>query len=416
MTRFKQLFLKSNYRRLFLASFASQLGTVISTTSFTFYFLDHDASRPYYASLTQMMYTLPSLTVFLFSGSVADTFNRQKIALYSDRINSALCILLLLSTIWQHTVLIFFFLFLITASSKFFQPAQIGLIQGILSHEEYAVAGGFNQMLSSLFLMFGTALGAFIYWMLGITGSITLNGISFLVSASLISHCKFKNQTVLPHGDRHPSPLNWNVLLTQFRQGFLYSARHPVLRYLMLGAFILGIVNGGLAIMPVYLLKYQLAPSTYQQTASVAGIIFGLGILIGSFVASWLSERMKLYQLMIAGFFLASLAITLIACTTQMSFFFLFYFITAFSIPIVGVPFFGWLPQIVAPKFMGRVQALLDPIENQAQLLFFILLSCTFPNAISVTTPFIWFGGCLLAVGLLYLVVLPKAQTPSEQE
>lgn len=404
------IFRNTNYRNLFFASFASQLGTVTSTTAFTFYLLDQYGNKPYYATIVQMMYTLPSLFVFFVVGVLADNLNRQKITVCSDCLNACFCVLLMIAALFNQVYVIFPLLFMITAASKFFVPAQFGLIQGILSQEEYAVAGGFNQMLTSIFLLFGTALGAFFYWQLGISGAIMINCFSFLISAFLIFQCSFNSEAILPQGNRNFIDLKITSIFSEFKRGIFYCLKHRILKYLMLGTFILGFVNGGLSIMPVYLLKYKLASGYYQQAASLSGIVFGAGILTGSFVASLLVTKIKLYQLMIFGFLIASVFISSEFFVEDVPIFLVFYFLTAFSIPIVGVPFYGWLPQIVDSRFMGRVQALLDPIGNLAQTLLFVILAFTFPKEVSVEMPFLWFGGCLLVVGILYMIVLPKAQ------
>ncbi|MFT8316721.1 MAG: MFS transporter [Sporolactobacillus sp.] len=409
MNRFLRIFRNTNYRRLFFASFASQLGTITSTTAFTFYLLDHYGNRPSYATLIGMMYTLPSLFVFWIVGVLADNINRQKITVYSDCLNVGFCVLLIFAAVSKNIYAIFPLLFMITVASKFFASAQAGLIQGILNKEEYVVAGGLNQMLTSIFLLFGTAFGAFFYWTLGISGAILINGFSFLISGFLIFQCRFRQEVVSPKKN-HVFQLKISSIFSEFKQGISYIVNQRVLKYLVLGTFILGFVNGGLAIMPVYLLRYKLATGYYQQAASFSGILFGIGILIGSFVASVLSNKIKLYKLMICGFFMASIVISAECFVRNIPAFLIFYFLTAFSIPIVSVPFYGWLPQIVDSKFIGRVQALFDPIGNFAQSLLFILLTLTFPKYVSVETPFLWFGGCLFVVGMLYIIVLPRAQ------
>ncbi|WP_028983685.1 MFS transporter [Sporolactobacillus terrae] len=410
MNRFINIFRNKNYRNLFFASFASQLGTVTSATAFTFYFLDHYGSKPSYATIAEMMYTLPSVFVFFIVGVLADNRNQKKITMYSDCLNACLCLFLLFAVRLNTVYAIFPILFMITATSKFFTPAQIGLIQGILSNADYAVAGGLNQMLTSIFLLFGTAFGAFFYLQFGISGAILINCVSFLISAFLIFHCQFDPDTVLPKSASNKSGVSLSFVFSEFKQGCVYILHHRLLKYLMIGTFILGFVNGGLSIMPVYLLKYKLAADHYQQAASVSGIMLGIGILTGSFIASLLANKMKLYKLMIFGFFLASICLSIEFFAENVLFFLTFYFLTGFSIPIVSVPFYGWLPQIVNSAFMGRVQALLDPVGNFAQFLLFVILAFTFPKYISVEIPFLWLGGCLLAVGILYKIILPKAE------
>lgn len=410
MNRLISIFRNANYRNLFFASFSSQLGTVTSTTAFTFYLLEQYGNRPYYATFVEMMYTLPSLFVFFIVGVLADNVNRQKITVYSDCLNAGFCVLLIIAALSKNVYAIFPLLFMITATSKFFSAAQAGLIQGILSNKEYVVAGGLNQMLTSIFLLFGTAFGAFFYWKFGISGAILINCFSFLISGFLIFQCRFSRKIVLPKGNLDSFHVKISLIFTEFKNGIYYILKQGVLRYLMLGTFILGFVNGGLSIMPVYLLRYKLSVNHYQQSVALSGIIFGIGILTGSFVASLLANKIKLYKLMICGFLIASVVISSESFVEDIPTFLIFYFLTAVSIPIVSVPFYGWLPQIVDSEFMGRVQALFDPIGNFAQSLLFIILAFAFPRYVSVEVPFLWFGGCLLVVGILYMIVLPNKQ------
>jgi hypothetical protein len=300
-------------------------------------------------------------------------------------------------------------LFIITATSKFFTPAQIGTIQSILKKEQYPIAGGLNQMLASVFILFGASLGTFFYWNFGIVGAIIINLCSFLISSLLIYRCKFQKAAILP--SENAKKLNFTFVLSEFIRGLRYMFQHRLLRAFMVGTAILGFVNGGLSIMPVYLLKYKLAPENYQQITALSGIFFGIGILSGSFVASLLTEKIKLYRLMTLGYSFAGIFLSAEYFAQNAAYFLTFYFLTALTIPIVNVAFFGWLPQLVDHRFMGRVQALLDPIGNLFQSLLFGLLALTFPKYISVEMPFLVLGSCLIAVALFYLIVFQRIQS-----
>ncbi|MFP3394689.1 MFS transporter, partial [Brevibacillus sp. SIMBA_076] len=59
--------------------------------------------------------------------------------------------------------LIFLILFIRSAITKFFYPAEASLVQAILNKDQYAKAAGLNQMLFSLFMVFGVGIGAIMY-------------------------------------------------------------------------------------------------------------------------------------------------------------------------------------------------------------------------------------------------------------
>ncbi|GAE48318.1 macrolide-efflux protein [Mesobacillus boroniphilus JCM 21738] len=55
--------------------------------------------------------------------------------------------------------MVFAVLFLRSAVPRFFFPAEHGMVQGILKKEDYTTAAGLNQLVMSLFMLFGNGLG-----------------------------------------------------------------------------------------------------------------------------------------------------------------------------------------------------------------------------------------------------------------
>src|SRR5690554_532299 len=155
-----QVFKKKNYRFLYFATLTSQMGSVIGMTAFMFYLLARFSEQPYYATITELMYSLPTLVVFFLVGVVADKMDRQKVASYSDWLSAILSIILIVSIYIGWMPLVFIVLFLRSAITKFFAPAEIAIVQGILNKDEYASAAGLNQMTNSIFNLFGGAIGA----------------------------------------------------------------------------------------------------------------------------------------------------------------------------------------------------------------------------------------------------------------
>ncbi|MFT0800286.1 hypothetical protein VSK91_02280 [Bacillus swezeyi] len=155
MQKLFSIFQNKNYALLFLASFTSQMGGIIGLTALLFYLLDRFSEQPAYATTTELMLSLPALAVFFLVGVFADKFDRQRIAKNCDWICAALSILLLFSLYIEWLPFTFAVLFLRNAVKSFFTPAQTSLIQGILSEGEYSVAVGLNQMVASLFMLFG---------------------------------------------------------------------------------------------------------------------------------------------------------------------------------------------------------------------------------------------------------------------
>lgn len=416
MKKFKEIFQNKNYLRLFLANFTSQLGSTIGLTAFMFYLLDRFTDQPAYASITELMYSLPTLAVFFIVGVLADRMDRQKIAYYCDWISALLSLLLILTILTGWMPLIFSVLFLRSAVQKFFFPAEHGMVQGILKKDDYTTAAGLNQLVMSLFMLFGNGLGVFAYWTVGIFGAIIVDLLSFIISALLIRACQIDEEVRMPNGKHTMKDLKFKLVFDDFKVGLLYILEHKLLRTLLVGFFLFGIVNGGFSVMPVFILKYKLAPNSYEELAIVSGVIFGVGILLGSFIASLLSQKFKLYQLIIIGLLITGGFVITAAFPTNIIIFMSLQFLAAMGLPLVNIAIGGWLPSIIDPKMMGRVQGWISPLMMLSQSLTLGFIALTFPAFLSIEFLFWLVGGALMLVGVFYMFTLNKYAKTYEHE
>jgi MFS family permease len=395
------------YRKLFFASFTSQMGSVIGTIAFLFYLLDHFGDQPAYATITELMISLPTLAVFFLVGVLADRMDRQKIASNVDLLSAGLTAVLLgvIQVGWMP--LIFAILFLRSAVTKFFSPAQAALSQGILGPEQRVAAAGVNQMMVSVLMLFGNSLGAAVYWAFGIQGALLIDALSFLASAWLIRSLHAPEDVRLPNGKTAWRELNVSTVWKDLKIGSLYIWNFPLLRRLMGGLVILGLCIGGMGVMPIFKLKYVLAPDTYQQYTAVMGAVSGSGVLIGSAIASRMAKRMKLYNLLTWGFLLGGLCYVGSALASTVPMFYVFHFAFGLTVPMVNIAFGGWLAQLVDPKMMGRVQGWTTPLMMISQGVSLLLITVTFPQSLSVTGAFLTMAGLLVTIASYQWLALP---------
>jgi len=408
------IFKNKNYIKVFSASFLSQMGTVIGVIALAFYLLDHFSNQPQYATIAELMYSFPTLVLFFIVGVVADRIDRQKIAFYCNGINFVLSLFLLVAVSLNFIPIIFALLALRSGVSKFFGPAETGLIQGILNEDQYTQAAGLNQMIMSLFIIFGNALGALVYWNLGIKGAISLDAVSFFIAGILIRSCLFDFHTRLPNGEIDIKKMPIREIVSDFKKGFLYILDNKLLLAIIRGAIMVGLVNGGFALMPIFLLKYKLASETYQSKAIFMGLIFGCGILLGTLLIMYVSKKIQIYKIIILGFFLTGVLTITAGFASSVTMFFIIWFFIASIFGMVNVAFFGWIPKLVDPKLMGRIQALIDPILALSHSLMLTLVAFFFPKYIKVEIPFYFLGGGLVLFGIFYLLTLPMLASKQE--
>ncbi len=403
-----QIFKNRNFLWLFLANFTSQLGSVVGMTAFMLYLLRKFSNQPTYATITELTYTLPMLFLFFFVGVFADRLNRKKIAMYCDYISACLSVVLLITIMQDWIFLSFCILFLRSGVSKFFQPAQSSLLQGILTEDQYATSAGLNQLVSSLFMLFGGAIGTIVFWKLGVEAAIIIDTISFILSGLLIQVAKLSKEITNPNGHHTLKDLKFTLVLKDFKEGIVYILNHSLLRSLLSGFFLFGVINGGFSVMPSFILKYKLAPDNYEELLIYIGVSFGTGVLLGSIVGSMLAKKMQLQNMIIIGLIISGLCVIAGGFSTSPLAYILWQFIIGLILPIVNIGIGGWFPKIVEKRMMGRVQGWIQPIILLSQSITLGLIALFYPTILKIEWLHAIVGLSLLMVGVYYLVILPK--------
>ncbi|PFG07220.1 MFS transporter [Bacillus sp. es.034] len=408
MKKMIEIFKNPIFLKLFFANFTSHMGSVIGLTAFMFYLLDRFSDQPMYASVTEMMYSLPTLLVFFLVGVFADRLDRQKIAYHCDTISAFLTLLLFGAIFIGWLPLIFTVLFLRSGVQKFFFPAEQGILQGVLSKDDYSTAAGLNQMVMSLFMLLGNAVAIFVYWTTGIYGAIAVDFITFVVSAILIKKCVIPEEVRLPNGKHSWKDLNIQSVSKDFTAGMKYILNHKLLLSLIGGFVVFGIVNGGFSVIPIFILKYKLAPDSYEEYSILLGVAFGAGVLIGSIFSSMLTQKFKFHVLIVAGLVISGTFIIAASFAPTTWLFLMIIFIAALGLPLVNIAIGGWMPSIIDPKMMGRVQGWINPLMMLSQSITLGVIAMTFPSVITVEMLYWLVGGCLITVAVFYTIILPK--------
>ncbi|WP_048601236.1 MFS transporter [Rubeoparvulum massiliense] len=430
-----EVFKNLNYRKLFFAMFTQQFGSVVGMMAFTFYLLDHFAEQPRYVTITELMFSIPTLLLFFIVGVVADRFDRLKIAYSSDWIRAGITLLMILAIYLQSIPFFIFLLFLRSSVAKFFIPAEAALVQGILKDDEFTSAAGLNQMMGSIFNIFGIGIAALLYRSVGIYGTIILDALCFCISGILIHSCRIPKEVRLPNGKSSWNEFNVKSVLHDFKNGLQYILHYPLLRNLMIGFFFLGIVNGGFSVAPQFYLRYEIAnEDTYQQFMAILGIIFGIGILIGSIIASKVAQRVQLHIMLIGGLIGSGLAVFIMSIASwltnsdhilfslgglQFSTTHLFFFsgtvLLALCLAFCNVGLGGWLPRVVDKNMMGRVQGWIDPLIMLAHTATLGVILLIYPLWVPTVALFYIISGALLLSGIFYLIKLPHLVKYSEK-
>ncbi|MDR9855604.1 MFS transporter [Paenibacillus sp. VCA1] len=403
----KALFRNPTFSKLFFATFASQLGTVVGNMAFAYYLVDRYSEKPSLATTAELMYSLPTLALFWIVGVIADRFDRKRIAAYSDWFRAGLTLLLLLFVHYDFLLLCFLVLFLRSSISKFFGPAEMGLLQGSIDQDQYIQASGLNQMITGVFMLFGMSLGAASYHFIGIEGAIVVDGLSFLLSGLLLSWGEFPEYARTPNGKNRIRELRFSVILKDFWHGLRYVTGNRLLLMLISGFLFFGIVNGVFAVLPIFAMKYKLSPDQYVVHSSLITVFLGIGFLVGTLLGPHLIRRFTRAPILIVGLFISSLLIGGLGWAERVEVYFVLVLVAGVAIAPINIALGSWMPELVPPQNMGRVNSLIEPVMMLGHSLALGGIALAFPAWISVTWLHYILAICTVGVSCFYLTVLP---------
>lgn len=264
-------------------------------------------------------------------------------------------------------------------------------------------------MLFSIFMVFGVGIGAFMYNTIGIHGAILLDLVSFIVSGFLIRACQIPLEARQPNGAFNWRKASVKDSLNDFKEGIVYILKNKLLASLIFGFFVFGFVNGAFAVLPMFTMKYGLAPDRYEWHTSVFTVAIGFGLLAGSVIGTLVSKKIKPHFLMSVPILIAGFLIFLLGYTNVLWVYYATAFVLGMCIGPVNIAIGGWMPKIVHPKLMGRVSGWQDPFMMFAQSMTLGLVALLFPKIVSnIDYLYYGMGAVILLVFIFYFIALPK--------
>lgn len=182
-----------------------------------------------------------------------------------------------------------------------------------------------------------------------------------------------------------------------------------MLASLIFGFFVFGFVNGAFAVLPMFTMKYGLAPDRYEWHTSVFTVAIGFGLLAGSVIGTLVSKKIKPHFLMSVPILIAGFLIFLLGYTNVLWVYYATAFVLGMCIGPVNIAIGGWMPKIVHPKLMGRVSGWQDPFMMFAQSMTLGLVALLFPKIVSnIDYLYYGMGAVILLVFIFYFIALPK--------
>ncbi len=302
-----------------------------------------------------------------FLATLADRLPRKSVMIGCDVARFVLVIAAALC-LWAGTPSwpVFVLAGLASLAGSAFRPAQNALMPSLAdSPEELTAANGASSTLESVSFFFGPALGAFLVTLTDVPTVFVLNAVTFLWSAALVATIRprpgaLAEQAAAEAGsgatdDEAKPPAG---ILRETTAGF--RAVRDDRNILMVGSLLCAqtVIAGATAVFTVVM-----AVEILHGGAKDVGYIdsaFGVGAIIGGFVAIGRARKRKLATDMSFGVVLWSIPLVALWASPTPVMVFAVIILMGFGNPLVDVNFATILQRITPDEVMGRVFGTLE--------------------------------------------------------
>lgn len=392
---------------------------------------------------------VPSLFFSSFIGVFVDHFDRRKLMMACDLARAVLALGLLFTS---NLAVIYLIVLLMEIASLFFTPAKNALIPRLVSDEEITIANGLSYTTQQASMLIGLTMSgailagfeAIVRWvlasgfpfvdqlvgpfapaLLGPRAGVSLDTLTFLVSAAFIFSIKVKAR---PSGS---GKLDLSLIGRDAIESFRFLGAHDELRGFLvtIGTAILG---GG-AIITVGLVHVQqnlsggvpfldevkalekliAAPQTFML------VFIALGMVVGALLIPRLATRVPLQALFLGGVVAFGSGMFIFSLSTAYWTAAVFAIVAGFSIAALTVSGNTYVVRTVEDSIRGRVFTAMESVVRVSLLLSMVVIAPVGDLATRAVRWFVerqgmqpsdvWLSGPRLTLLLASLLVLAAA-------
>lgn len=139
--------------------------------------------------------TLPGVLIGSLAGVFVDRWNRKWIMIIADLLRAFILLIILVVRSIEWLWLIYLVAFFEASVSQFFIPAKNAIIPNLVKEKDILPANSLNALSDALTRLIGPSLGGILMGLIGLSGIVILDSISYLISGILIFFISFSSDS-----------------------------------------------------------------------------------------------------------------------------------------------------------------------------------------------------------------------------
>ena len=229
--------------------------------------------------------TVPGMVAAPFAGSIVDRSSRKRVMIGAAIVS--LCgTLIVLSGAALGTLSMTFVIAgaaLASIGDSFQWPALSATVPLMASDEDLPRYNGFLESGRAVSALAGPAIGGFLFAILGLTGLVSVELVTFVLATSVVAVMRIPRPTVtVPEAEQLS-------LIEDSTSGIRWILRHrPLFKFLLVATFANFIISIGMVLMSPYALSFL-----GERGFGIANGLFGAGMIAGGLAYSLLARWFK---------------------------------------------------------------------------------------------------------------------------
>ena len=336
-----------NYRYFFLGGLVSLIGTWLQIVAEGWLVLKLTNS-PFLIGLVAAAATVPTLLFSLFGGVIVDRYPKKKILIFTQTASMILALIYGVLTVLgliniSEIITLAFLLGTVTALDM---PARQAFNVELVGKEDLSSAISLGAGAFNAARVIGPSIAGIIIAVWGSGGAFILNGLSYI--AVIIALFAMDVVSVAHPSGVHP--------LRAIKEGVSYSAKHPVIRTLLIYAGIISIFGWSYTTLMPYIAEH-----TFHLGATGLGYMYaatGLGALVSTVLVSYYSKKVSSTIFIVGGNLIFSIAIILFSFTNNVIIALPFLFFAGVGLLSTFSVMNTTIQHLVEDQYRGRVMSI----------------------------------------------------------
>ncbi|MET3287916.1 UNVERIFIED_CONTAM: DHA3 family macrolide efflux protein-like MFS transporter [Brevibacillus sp. OAP136] len=373
-----------------------QTGIWVRNFSILLYVMDKTGQNPQAVSWISVAEYAPIFLFSIIGGTFADRWRPKRTMIWCDVLSAISVFAVLLAFLFASWKAIFFATLTSAVLSQFSQPSGLKLFKQHVPSDQVQAGTAMLQTITAVFMIIGPMLGAFVYQKFGITTSICVMAVAFLLSAGVLFF--------LPEHDQAAPNRSGLTVWQELRAGLRYVWASPLLRTLcgVYGAAGLGV--GACQPLGVFIVVERLGLTKDSLQWLLA--TNGFAMLVGGAVIIGMAKKISPQKLVALGLFASGISSIGIGFSTNLVLTLVMQFINGFFFPCIPIGLNTIMLKKVKESYIGRVNGILFPIFTGLMVIM-MSLAGWLKTVVGLVTMY-ELAGLLFLISVMLLVPLFK--------